>query len=172
MQVFVPYPSPLDVAKCLDRKRLLKQITECKQILAAISGESRGWKGHPVTKMYARHESWLRWYMASLYFFNAGNEPEALFNSHFADIFRPPFLTEAFCDQHKRRLYTKAPNLYPQFASYGKSEENWYVVDGMVLRYENGKQVGAVPESFLKTCFPLKDIRAYGEKLKQFKVEK
>ncbi len=172
MQVFVPYPSPLDVAKCLDRKRLLKQITECKQILAAISGESAGWRNHPVTRMYREHRMWLDLYRRCLSAYSRGQIDEAMVHNADAFDYEPHFLTEAFCDHHKRRLYTKAPNLYPQFASYGKSEENWYVVDGMVLRYENGKQVGAIPESWLETCFPLKDIRAFGEKLKQFKVEK
>ena len=61
--------------------------------------------------------------------------------SSFADSCRPEFLADAFCDQHKRRLYTKSPNLYPQFASYGTSDENGYVVGGKLLKCVNGKQV-------------------------------
>lgn len=41
MQVFTPYPQPFACADCLDPRRLNKQIIECKQILAAIRGESQ-----------------------------------------------------------------------------------------------------------------------------------
>lgn len=40
MQVFTPYPEPFKTADCLDSRRLNKQIIECRQILAAIKGES------------------------------------------------------------------------------------------------------------------------------------
>lgn len=145
MQVFVPYPSPIDVAKCLDKKRLRKQIIECDQILKAIYGQSEAWKNHPVVKMYRPHVQFLAAYADTLWTFeqNCLYWTEGL--SELADSYRPPFLTSDFCDQHKRRLYTKAPELYPQFASYGKSGENWYFVDGRLRRYVNGKEVFGVP---------------------------
>ena len=58
-----------------------------------------------------------------------------------ADAIRPPFLTDEFCDQHKRRLFTKAPDFYPQFEEYGTSEENWYWVECELLKYVNGKRI-------------------------------
>ena len=141
MQVFVPYPSPIDVAKCLDPKRLRKQIIECDQILNVIIGESKAWSNHPVVKMYKPHIQFLAAYVDTLWSFeqNCLYLTEGL--SEFADSYRPPFLTESFCDQHKRRLYTKAPTLYPQFAEYGMSYENWYVVDGEIVKYINGKRI-------------------------------
>lgn len=141
MQVFVPYPIPFAVAECLDRKRLLKQITECNQILSAIKGVSAGWKNHPVTRMYREHWMWLNSYRLCLTAYSRGQMDEAMIHNADAYDYLPPFLTEAFCDQHKRRLYTKAPDLYPQFAPYGKSEENWYVVDGQLVKYANGKRI-------------------------------
>lgn len=141
MQVFVPYPSPIDVAKCLDKRRMNKQIIECNDILWAIEGLRNGWKNHPVTKMYSPYYSWLHDYTIALQYFHDGNIDMANYWSLCADGCCPPFLTEEFCDQHKRRLYTKAPDLYPQFASYGTSDENWYVVDGKLLKYINGKQI-------------------------------
>lgn len=137
MQVFVPYPSPIDVAKCLDPKRLKKQIIECDQILAAINEKSQAWKNHPVVKMYKPYKSWLICYRACL---SELAPMWAKIWSRQAESVRPPFLTESFCDQHKRRLYTKAPELYPQFAEYGTSEENWYFVDGEIVKYVNGKR--------------------------------
>ena len=141
MQVFVPYPSPIDVAKCLDKRRLRKQIIECEQILDAIEGRTKAWANHPVTKMYADHWMWLSCYTLCLRNYEIGDEDAAHAENASAFPFRPPFLTDDFCDQHKRRLFTKAPSLYPQFASYGTSYENWYVVDGKLLKYVNGKQI-------------------------------
>lgn len=142
MQVFVPYPSPIDVAKCLDKSRLRKQIIECDQILAAINGESEAWKNHPVVKMYLHNSTWLKFYRDCLYYFKEGDFDWAQGVSDYADeLYRPSFLTDDFCDQHKRRLFTKAPELYPQFAEYGTSEENWYFVDGEIVKYVNGKRI-------------------------------
>ena len=148
MQVFVPYPSPIDVAKCLDPKRLRKQIIECDQILKAIRGESEAWKNHPVVKMYRPHIQFLAAYADTLWCFEQNSLSWTERLSEFADRHRPPFLIESFCDQHKRRLYTKAPELYPQFAEYGTSEENWYVVDGELIKYINGKRILSKPQSY------------------------
>ena len=141
MQVFVPYAQPLMCAMCLDKKRLRKQIIECHQILNAIEEGSGAWFNHPVVKMYAPEYTWLHDYTLALEYYAVGNMGMAEWWSQCADGCRPDFLTAALCDQHKRRLYTKAPDLYPWFVAYGKSEENWYVVNGEILKYINGKQV-------------------------------
>ena len=59
MQTFLPYPSFKESAAILDGKRLNKQSVECKQILNALTGRSKGWKNHPATKMWAGHEKAL-----------------------------------------------------------------------------------------------------------------
>jgi hypothetical protein len=141
MQVFVPFQLPIDVAKCLDKKRLTKQILEADQILAAISGESQSWLNHPIVKMYKPYFYWLRCYRNCLKGYADGDVDGARWWNGHAALHKPPFLTNDFCDQHKRRLYTKAPSLYPQFASYGKTDENWYYVDGELVKYVNGKKV-------------------------------
>lgn len=154
MQIFCPYPSPLECAKALwnDRLRYNKQIIECKQILDAIEGVGKGWFNHPVVKMYKNYKVWLTCYMLCLTYYRlyqkSVNEMDKkslytsaeIFNNR-ADQIRPPFLTEEFCDQHKRRLYTKSPELYSQFAKYGKSDINYYYVDGELLKYKNGKRI-------------------------------
>lgn len=139
MQVFVPYSSPIEVAKCLDRKRLYKQVLECRQILNAISGISKAWANHPVVKMYSKHKMWLYYYMNCLACFCYGGPSQ--YWSDLADMYKPFFLTEEFQVQHRRRLYTKSLELYPQFAKYGTSEENWYYVDGKLVRYIKGKMI-------------------------------
>lgn len=141
MQVFVCYPEPIKVAQCLDSKRLNKQIIECRQILDAIDGKGKGWFNHPVTKMYRSHRKWLYDYTNCLECYRKGLTGLAEIWSFWADNIRPPFLTEDFCNQHKRRLYTKNPDHYKQFAEYGKSDENWYCIDGEIVKYVNGKRL-------------------------------
>lgn len=143
MQVFVPYPSPIDTARAMsnDKLRLRKQVTECCQILDAIDGKSQAWKNHPVTKMYAPFREWLDRYRICLRHFINGDINHAGWWSRHADLVRPDFITPEFCDQHKRRLYTKDPNKYPQFADLGTTEENWYVIDGELVKYVDGKRV-------------------------------
>lgn len=149
MQIFVPYQEPIKCAEALwaDQKRYNKQIVECGQILKAIDGETKAWANHPCTKMYKEYWTWLEYYMLCFMYyrdykkgFNEGLDI-SLKHSAYANTIRPPFLTDEFCDQHKRRLYTKAPALYPQFEKFGTSEENWYFVDGELLKYVNGKRV-------------------------------
>lgn len=154
MQVFVPYSSPFDCAEVLDARRLNKQIIECRQILKAIKGESSAWANHPCVLMYKEHQTWLDYYMKCLECYKSykdlmdtdSDEAEhdlALAEewSEKADKVKPHFITHAFCVQHCRRLYTKSPIMYPDFACYGTSEENWYYVNGERLSYVNGKRL-------------------------------
>jgi hypothetical protein len=43
----------------LDQKRLVKQLLECRQIMAALAGETKGWVNHPATKMWRGKEAQL-----------------------------------------------------------------------------------------------------------------
>lgn len=141
MQIFLPSPSCLQTARQLDHRRLNKQIIEAAQILRAIDGEGKGWRNHPATRMYRPHKNWLQLYRSCLMAYQQGDLEAASAISRQADAIRPPFVTDEFCRQHARRLYTKAPELYPQFAVLGISMENWYVVEGNLLRYVNGKRI-------------------------------
>lgn len=139
MQVFTPYADPFSCAECLDLRRLNKQIIECRQILAAISGKSQAWKNHPVVKQYKKHILYLANYMHCLEYYKAKDPVAALFYSNKAMEHKPEFLTLDFCNQHKRRLYTKNNAFYSRFYKYGESQENWYYVEGKLLKYINGK---------------------------------
>lgn len=156
MQVFVPYASPYLVASCLDMRRLNKQIIECRQILAAIRGESNAWKNHPCVKMYRDHTEWLEHYMFCLECYadayrleqlNGDSDADEVYNlskdwSAQAYAITPPFLTEEFCKHHRDRLFTKDPEWYRDlFTHCEESYENWYFVDGELLRYANGKRI-------------------------------
>lgn len=89
MQVFVPYPSPIDVAKCLDKRRLRKQIIECNQILKAIYGESKAWANHPVVNMYRPYIQFLAAYSDTLWAFQNGCDYWVQGLSELADAHRP-----------------------------------------------------------------------------------
>lgn len=142
MQVFCPYAEPIKVAVAMwaDKKRYNKAIIELKQIIAAIEG-AKAWRNHPVCLMYKEHKEWLYDYMCCMDCYLKGLYEYAKYWSDEADKIRPSFLTDDFCDQHKRRLFTKSPDKYPQFAEYGTSEENWYFVDCELLKYVNGKRI-------------------------------
>lgn len=143
MQVFVCEKSPIEVCEAMkrDKLRMNKQVIEANQIIKSIDGLSKSWKNHPVCLMYREHRDWLYNYMCCMDCYLKGLYDYAKDWSDKADTIRPSFLTDEFCDQHKRRLYTKAAHLYPQFEKYGTSDENWYFVDGNLLKYVNGKRI-------------------------------
>ena len=144
MNVFV-IDTPLETAKCLDARRLNKQIIECKQIIKAINGETKAWANHPAVKMYKDHQEWLKLYMGCLNAYRLNNINAAEHLSNYADTMRPQFHTQKYFDQMKRRLYTKNNNYYSQWKYLGESDVNMYHVDGEWLYYQNGKKI----ENFL-----------------------
>lgn len=126
MQVFV-VGSPLETAMALSRKHLRNQINEAHVILAAIHGEGKGWIHHPVVLMYSEPNSvrWLQMYADILEGYLAGYTGLERADRE-AKAITPVFHTEKFLTQMKRRLYTKSPEHYKQWAEYGESDCNWY----------------------------------------------
>ena len=143
MNVFI-IGTPLETAKALDKKRLNKQIIECGQMLKAISGESKAWANHPATKMYSRHWLWLRDYMKCLDAYRNGDMVTAEIFDLCCKQMTPAFHCQEYFDQMKRRLYTKDPIHYAEFADLGTSDVNWYVVDGAWKFYRNGKVINEI----------------------------
>ena len=149
MQVFVPYNDAYQTAMILyaDKRRFHKQIVECNKIIDAIEGKKSGWKNHPIVKMYKNHVDWLKLYVKIFkyldYFINAQYEIDKISFYNGLLVLRelarncaPDFLTNEFCDQHKRRLFTKNEKAFGLFKDYGKSYENWYFDDGKILKYK------------------------------------
>ena len=126
MQVFV-VGSPLETAMALDKARLRKQCIENRQILAAILGEGKGWIHHPVVLMYSEPNSvrWLQMYADILEGYLAGYTGLEMADRE-AKAITPEFHTEKFLIQMKRRLFSKNPEYYKQWAEYGTSDENFY----------------------------------------------
>ena len=142
MQIFI-VGSPIETADALDKRRLNKQIIECRQILAAIEGRSKAWANHPGVLMYLEHTSWLKNYLqcleAARYEYMAAN-----IYSINADKIRPHFHTEVYFSQMKRILYTKDNEYYKQWSHLGESDVNWYYVDGEWRYYRGGKRIVSV----------------------------
>jgi hypothetical protein len=139
MQVFI-VGSPLETAMALDPKRLRKQIIECGQILDALTG-AKAWSNHPCVLQYRGniHTQWLRSYCCLLKNYKNGKNTKNY--ELICALLKPYFHTQEYFDQMKRRLYTKDPVHYKQFAEYGESQENWYFVDGEWRKYVNGKRI-------------------------------
>lgn len=139
MQVFI-VGSPLETAMALDPKRLKKQIIEVWQILDALNG-AKAWSNHPCVLQYRGYEKWLEWYKLCLEWYVYDDMNWVKSCSDVAETIKPPFHTQEYYNQMKRRLYTKDPEHYKQWADLGKSDENWYFVDGEWRKYVNGKRV-------------------------------
>lgn len=141
MNVFI-VGTPYETAKALDKSRLNKQILECQQILDALDGK-KAWSHHPCTLQYKGHERWLMNYMSCLLRYKSGEYGRAEVASQWCQSCTPPFQTQDFFDQMKRRLYTKNPTHYAQWAELGVSEENWYwsPSEQKIIKYVNGKRV-------------------------------
>ena len=129
MQVFI-VGSPLETAKAMarDTRRYNKQIIEVRQILDALNG-AKAWSNHPCTLQYRGHELWLFDYMKCLEEYRKGEMFFARAFSNICDSIKPPFHTQGYFDQMKRRLVTKNEILYSQWAHLGTSDINHYFVD-------------------------------------------
>lgn len=141
MQVFI-VGSPFETARALDKCRLNKQIIECQQILDALNG-AKAWSNHPCTLQYRGQELWLYDYMRCLMSHRDGRVFLAELYSGACDCIRPPFHTQEYFDQMKRRLYTKSKEHYAQWAHLGESEDNWYwsQKENKFIKYRNGKRI-------------------------------
>lgn len=140
MQVFI-VGSPLETAQILDKKRLNRQIQEAKVILDALNG-AKAWSNHPCVLQYRGYEKWLENYRACLLRYYHGEIDRASTSNRWCEIIgKPPFHTQEYFDQMKRRLYAKDPVYYAQWVHLGESEDNWYFVDGEWRIYRNGKRI-------------------------------
>lgn len=139
MQVFI-VGSPLETAMALDPKRLRKQIIECGQILDALNGKS-AWSNHPCVLQYRGYEKWLKIYKGILMSYEKCEFGTAILSNMYADNYRPDWHTQEYYDQMKRRLFEKDEEHYKQWKDLGKSDCNWYYVDGSWRKYVNGKRV-------------------------------
>ena len=139
MQVFI-VGTPLETARALSKRHLNNQINEARIILDALNG-AKAWSNHPCVLQYTGYEKWHEIYKGILMSYEKCEFGTAILSSIYADNYRPDWHTQEYYDQMKRRLYTKDPEHYKQWADLGKSDCNWYFVDGEWRKYVNGKRM-------------------------------
>jgi hypothetical protein len=141
MQTFLPYADFARSASVLDRARLGKQRVEAKQILLALTGASRWWTHHPVTKMWSGHEGALALYGAVCCkeWINRGYKDNTLLffveqmGQHKRRGMPAWFGWEKFHAAHRSNLLRKDPIHYAQF--------NWSEPRDLPYIYPNPEEV-------------------------------
>lgn len=136
MNTFLPLPSFRESAKCLDNKRLNKQVLECDQILAALRKEQRqlaglepvtriGWINHPAVRQWRGYLWALKYYRNTclrewlIRGFKSTRVMELMLrdelgDEHGAEV--PCWLGRAdFHSSHRSNLLRKDPVWYGQF---------------------------------------------------------
>jgi hypothetical protein len=152
MQVFI-IGTPLETAMALSKRHLNNQINEIKIILDALNG-AKAWSNHPCVLQYKEHKKWLWLYMSVLaeyyqishldWLSDEGKESLKPLMYHWNEkaLKKIPYWhTQEYFDQMKRRLYTKDPEHYKQWAYLVESEVNWYFVDEEWRKYINGRRI-------------------------------
>lgn len=138
MQIFF-IGNVLDTAKCLDKKRLNKQIIEVNQLIKAIEGNTKAWRNHPVTIMYENDLNFLRGYKNCLIAYKENRIQDAEFFSKWCDRTKPDFLKDCgwYFENMKNRLFTKDKQHYLQyFPTAVESYSNYYYVRGEWREYK------------------------------------
>jgi hypothetical protein len=149
MQVFI-IGTPLETAMVLNERHLNNQINEAGIILDALNG-AKAWSNHPCVLQYWKHQEWLKQYMYCLQHYADCKNPKceyfhrdyAELHSAKANFLRPVWHTQEYFDQMKRRLYTKNPEHYKQWAHLDTSLENcyWSQEENRFIKYVNGKRI-------------------------------
>jgi hypothetical protein len=121
MQTFLPYPSLMASAMCLDRQRLGKQRLECAQILRSLES-GRGWVSHPAVRMWRGYESALCLYhdWCIEEWTRRGYRNTMTLLSKPGLVGSPPWLGGPIHATHRAALLAKDPEWYGQ---YGWREE-------------------------------------------------
>ncbi len=128
-----------DTADDLDPKRLNRQIQECSWLIGMVEGNGK-WKNHPCNFMYKDHIEWVKLYKECLIAYKDKDFNLCKCLSNKAEKIQPDFICDDLILNFKRRLYTKDPEFYKMWSHLGKSEANYYFVDGHWWKYENGKK--------------------------------
>lgn len=156
MQTFLAYPDFWMSAEVLDRQRLGKQRSECKQILKALFLGS-GWANHPATRMWRNYENALCEYyniICKVWVRRGYNHNMPFINLNEVEIIYPPWLGDkAFHSSHRSNLLRKMPEHYNQFGWTEPSdlpyiwpeetcpeEENVVIPTARVVRANNSRK--------------------------------
>lgn len=118
MNTFLPYPSFVESASCLDRARLGKQRVEVLQILNVLTGKRTGWCNHPAVRMWRGYEACLALYglVMCLEWTNRGYNDSVANRLEAKEVVAPPWLGDAaFHASHRSNLLRKDIVHYSKF---------------------------------------------------------
>lgn len=127
MQTFLPFKDFDQCAKCLDDKRLYKQIVECKQILNTLEKkrlnpeQKIAWSNHPAVLMWEGYEEALREYQLCMLDEWLKRRWDAELDENcFPSNFAPHALPKWFGDEklhksHRANLFFKDLDHYKDF---------------------------------------------------------
>ena len=142
MQTFLPYKSFENSVKSLDYRRLGKQRVEAKQILNVLLNrtETKGWRNHPITKMWVGYEDALKLYfnLCVQEWVNRGYNNNMLLEDIPDKIKYPYWLgNDTFHSSHRANLLRKDSEYYSKFfwtedssspyAWYDTDKHQWYL---------------------------------------------
>ena len=121
MQTFLPYPDFIQSVKVLDYRRLGKQRVETFQVLNILLERkpTKGWRNHPVTRMWTGYEEALKLYQnfTILEWIDRGYNNNMKFETiDHKNILLPPwFGSDEFHKSHRSNLLRKDYEYYSQF---------------------------------------------------------
>jgi hypothetical protein len=121
MQTFMPYPDMVKSVQVLDYRRLGKQRVETFQVLNILLNRTptKGWRNHPVTRMWTGYEEALKLYQNYTIKEWMGRGYKNTMQLEEVDlqaVIMPPwFGEEEFHRSHKSNLLRKDYEYYSQF---------------------------------------------------------
>ena len=121
MQTFLPYADFVKSVKVLDYRRLGKQRVETFQVLNILLDRTptKGWRNHPVTRMWTGYEEALKLYQnyTILEWIDRGYNNNMKFEQIHKDKLVMPawFGNEEFHKSHRSNLLRKDHEYYSQY---------------------------------------------------------
>lgn len=137
MQTFLPYPSVIRSAACLDWRRLGNQRNEASIILRALVDGTDAWQHHPVTNMWRGYENALIVYRNSIIkeWVRRGYKNSLPLLPHGKVVAPPWYGDNRLHSSHRAALLRKDPEYYGR---YGWREDPnmpaWYPPDSISRR--------------------------------------
>ena len=117
MQTFLPYRDFRKSLKSLDYRRLGKQRVETHQVLNVLleRTQTKGWRNHPITKMWRGYENALKVYfnMCVQEWINRGYNNSMQLEKIAGEVVYPPWIgKELFHASHRANLLRKDQEYY------------------------------------------------------------
>ena len=134
MQTFLPYPNFIQSVKVLDYRRLGKQRVETFQVLNILLERTptKGWRNHPVTRMWSGYEEALKLYQnfTILEWIDRGYKNNMEFEdvNHSSVVYPDWFGQDLFHRSHRSNLLRKDYEYYSEhFDETPDLEYHWPV---------------------------------------------